>query len=151
MNICDAAILLVNGARGVDVGLINNFRLIKKLGKPAFFVVNHVDSDKCEYDSVIDQIRSTFGQGAVPIQFPETTGPAFTSIIDVLLNQKLTFKDGAAPVAEDIPAAVADKAQAMHDLVQEAAAENDEELMDKFFEEGELSIDEVRKGFRMGS
>ena len=42
LNICDAAILLVNGARGVDVGLINNFRLIKKLGKPAFFVVNHV-------------------------------------------------------------------------------------------------------------
>ena len=150
LNICDAAILLVNGTRGVDVGLINSFRLIKKLGKPAFFVVNHVDSDKCEYDTIIDQIRSTFGNIAVPIQFPETTGPSFNSVIDVILDQKLVFKDGAAVAAEAIPSSVADKAQAMHDLVQEAAAESEEELMNKFFEEGELDIEEVRRGFRLG-
>ena len=67
LNICDSAILVVNGSRGVDVGLINSYRLVKKLNKPAFFVINHVDSDKCEYDSVIEQIRSTFGTTCVPI------------------------------------------------------------------------------------
>lgn len=150
LNICDSAILLVNGSRGVDVGLINSFRLVKKLGKPAFFVINYVDSDKCEYDNVVEQIRSTFGTIAVPIQFPEQSGPQFKSIIDVLLNQKLSFADGQAFKAEDIPGAIADKAQAMRDTVTESAAENDEALMEKFFDQGELSIDEIRLGFRKG-
>ena len=150
LNICDSALLVVNGSRGVDVGLINSYRLVKKLNKPAFFVINHVDSDKCEYDNVVEQIRSTFGTTCVPIQFPEQAGPAFKSIIDVLLNQKLTFADGSAMKAEDIPGAVADKAQAMRDAVTESAAENDEELMEKFFDQGELSTDEIRAGFRKG-
>jgi len=150
LNICDAAILLVNGSRGVDVGLINSYRLVKKLGKPALFVINNVDSDKCEYDNVVEQIRSTFGKSSVPIQFPEQTGASFNTIIDVLLNQKLTFADGSAYKAEDIPASVADRAQIMREAVTEAAAENDEELMMKFFDEGELTIDEIRMGFRKG-
>ena len=150
LNICDSAILVVNGSRGVDVGLINSYRLVKKLNKPAFFVINHVDSDKCEYDNVVEQIRSTFGTTCVPIQFPEQAGPAFKSVIDVLLNQKLTFADGSAYKAEDIPGAVADKAQTMRDTVTESAAENDEALMEKFFDQGELSIDEIRAGFRKG-
>ena len=150
LNICDSAILVVNGSRGVDVGLINSYRLVKKLGKPAFFVINHVDSDKCEYDNVVEQIRSTFGTTCVPIQFPEQAGPSFKSVIDVLLNQKLTFADGSAMKAEDIPGSVADKAQTMRDTVTESAAENDEALMEKFFDQGELSIDEIRAGFRKG-
>ncbi len=150
LNICDSAVILVNGARGVDVGVINSYRLVKKLNKPAFFLINHVDSDKCEYDSVVEQIRSTFGTTCVPIQFPEQAGPSFKSIIDVLLNQKLTFTDGQPAKAEDIPAAVADKAQAMRDAITESAAENDEALMDKFFDQGELSTDEIRLGFRKG-
>ena len=150
LNICDSAILVVNGSRGVDVGLINSYRLVKKLGKPAFFVINHVDSDKCEYDNVVEQIRSTFGTTCVPIQFPEQAGPSFKSVIDVLLNQKLTFADGSPMKAEDIPGAVADKAQTMRDTVTESAAENDEALMEKFFDQGELSIDEIRAGFRKG-
>ena len=150
LNICDSAVLLVNGSRGIDVGLINNYRLIKKLGKPAFFVINYVDSDKCEYDNVVEQIRSTFGNSCVPIQFPEQSGPAFKSIINLLLNQKLTFADGSPAKAEDIPGAVSDKAQGMRETITESAAENDEELMEKFFDQGELSADEIGIGFRKG-
>jgi len=150
LNICDSAVLLVNGSRGVDVGLINNFRLIKKLGKPAIFVVNYVDSEKCEYDNIVEQIRSTFGQSAIPMQFPETTGPSFNAIVDVLLNRKLTFADAKPYTEEDIPGAVSSKAEEMNMAVQEAAAENDEELMNKYFEEGTLSIEEIRAGFRAG-
>ena len=150
LNICDAALLVVNGTRGVDVGLINSYRLVKKLGKPAFFLINHVDSEKCEYDNIVEQIRSTFGKSSVPIQFPEQSGPSFNVVIDVLLNQKLTFTDGSPVKAEDIPASVADRAQAMRETVTESAAENDEALMEKFFDQGELSIDEIRAGFRKG-
>ena len=141
---------MVNGSRGVDVGLINNYRLIKKLCKPAFFVINYVDSDKCEYDSVVEQIRSTFGTTCVAIQFPEHAGPSFNSVIDVLVNQKLTFTDGSDAKSEDIPASIASKAQSMRDTITESAAENDEELMEKFFDQGELSTDEIRAGFRKG-
>ena len=150
LNICDSAVLLVNGSRGVDVGLINSYRLIKKLCKPAFFVINYVDSDKCEYDSVVEQIRSTFGTTCVAIQFPEHAGPSFNSLIDVLINQKLTFTDGSDAKSEDIPASIASKAQSMRDTITESAAENDEELMEKFFDQGELSTDEIRAGFRKG-
>lgn len=150
LNICDAAVLVVNGTRGVDVGTINSYRLVKKLGKPAFFLINHVDSEKCEYDNIVEQIRSTFGKSSVPIQFPEQSGPGFKVIIDVLLNQKLTFTDGSPVKAEDIPDSVADRAQKMRETVTESAAENDEVLMEKFFDQGELSIDEIRAGFRKG-
>ena len=103
LNICDSAILLVNGSRGVDVGLINSYRLVKKLNKPAFFVINHVDSDKCEYDNVVEQIRSTFGTTCVPIQFPEQ----FPGI----LHRFLPFLDQhhilqPAPQACDLPVQV---------------------------------------------
>ena len=150
LNICDAAVLVVNGTRGVDVGLINSYRLVKKLGKPAFFLINFVDSEKCEYDNIVEQIRSTFGKSSVPIQFPEQSGPNFKVIIDVLLNQKLTFVDGSPVKAEDIPDSVADRAQKMRETVTESAAENDEVLMEKFFDQGELTIDEIRAGFRKG-
>ena len=150
LNICDAAVLVVNGTRGVDVGTINSYRLVKKLGKPAFFLINHVDSEKCEYDNIVEQIRSTFGKSSVPIQFPEQSGPGFKVIIDVLLNQKLTFTDGSPVKAEDIPDSVADRAQKMRETVTESAAENDEVLMEKFFDQGELTIDEIRAGFRKG-
>ena len=150
LEICDAAVLVVNGTRGVDVGLINSFRLVKRLGKPAFFVINHVDSDKCEYENVVEQIRQTFGKIAVPIQFPEPAGPGFNTIIDLILDQKLTFTDGQPMKAEAIPAAIVAKAENFRQAVTEAAAENDEELMMKFFDEGTLDIEEIRKGFRLG-
>lgn len=150
LAICDAAVLLVNGTHGVDVGLINNFRLVRKLNKPAFFVINHVDSEKLEYDNVVEQIRSTFGKIAVPIQFPENSGPGFNSIIDVLINQKITFAEGSAPKLENIPASVSDKAEMMREIITESAAENDEALLNKYFDEGELTVDEIRLGFRKG-
>ena len=150
ISICDAAVLLVNGTHGVDVGLINNFRIVRRLNKPAFFVINHADSDKLEYDNVVEQIRSTFGKIAVPIQFPESSGPGFKSVIDVLINQKITFAEGSAPKLEDIPASVSDQATMMREIITESAAENDEALLNKYFDEGELTVDEIRFGFRKG-
>ncbi|MCQ2111546.1 MAG: elongation factor G [Bacteroidaceae bacterium] len=150
LNICDSAIIMVNGARGVDVGVIKSYRLVRKLGKPAFFVVSNVDSDKCEYDAIIDQIRSTFGKTAVPIQFPEVSGPSFNSIVDLILDKKITFADGQPMKLEEIPSSEQDRAQAMYEMVQESAAVYDDDLMNKYFDEGALSVDEIRKGFRLG-
>ena len=151
LNMCDSAILLMNGQYTMEVGAINNRRLAGKLAKPLFFAVNYVDNEKCEYDNIVEQLRSQFGGGIYPVQFPVNAGPGFNSVIDVLEMKKYTYTaDGAAPQIEDIPASLADKAQTLHDAIVEAAAENDEALMDKFFDSGELSQDEIVTGLRKG-
>ena len=151
LNMCDSAILLMNGQYTMEVGAINNRRLAGKLAKPLFFAVNYVDNEKCEFDNIVEQLRSQFGGGIYPVQFPVNAGPGFNSVIDVLEMKKYTYTaDGAAPQIEDIPAALADKAQTLHDAIVEAAAENDEALMDKFFDSGELSQEEIVIGLKKG-
>ena len=87
----------------------------------------------------------------VPIQYPIATGPGFNALIDVLLMKKYSWKpEGGAPVIEDIPAEEMDKAMEMHKALVEAAAENDENLMEKFFEQDSLTEDEMREGIRKG-
>ena len=87
----------------------------------------------------------------VPIQYPIATGPGFNALIDVLLMKKYSWKpEGGAPVIEDIPAEEMDKAMEMHKALVEAAAENDEGLMEKFFEQDSLTEDEMREGIRKG-
>jgi elongation factor G len=133
------------------VGTQNCYRYVKKMKKPMMFVVNQVDNEKCDYDSVIEQLQSIYGSKVVPVQYPLNAGPGFSTIIDVLLMKKLTFVgEGKAPIVEDIPAEEYDKAKALHMELVEKAAENEEGLMDKFFETEELSTDEIRKGARMG-
>ncbi len=151
LNMCDSAVLLMNGQYNMEVGTINNHRTIKKLGKPVFFAVNYVDNEKCEFDNIVEAIRNQFGGGVYPVQFPEVAGPGFKSVIDILEMKRYTYTaDGAAPQVDEIPASCADKAQQLRDALVEAAAENDEALMDKFFEEGELSAEEVMAGLRKG-
>ncbi len=151
LNVTDAGVILVNGMYGVEVGTQNIFRQTAKLGKPVIFAVNKMDGENVDYDNVIEQMRDVFGNKVVPVQYPVATGPGFNSVIDVLLMKKLTWKaEGGAPTIEEIPADQADKAEELHSALIEAAAENDETLMDKFFEEGALSEDEMREGIRKG-
>ncbi|MBQ5731158.1 MAG: elongation factor G, partial [Bacteroidaceae bacterium] len=94
---------------------------------------------------------SIYGSKVVPVQYPLNAGPGFTTIIDVLLMKKLTYTgEGQAPIVEDIPAEEYDKAKALHMELVEKAAENEEGLMDKYFESEELTTDEIRMGARMG-
>ena len=151
MEVCNLAMMVINGQYGVEVGTQNCFRYIKKMKKPMMFVVNQVDNEKCEYDTVIEQLQSIYGSKVVPVQYPLNAGPGFSTIIDVLLMKKLTYTgEGQAPIVEDIPAEEYDKAKALHMELVEKAAENEEGLMDKFFESEELTTDEIRMGARMG-
>lgn len=151
LNMADVAILVMNGQYGVEVGTINSFRLIQKYKKPVFFVVNNVDNEKCEYDNIIEQIHSTLGVKAYPVQFPANAGPAFNSVVDVLSMKQFAYgAEGTEPAAADISGEFAGKAQSLRDALMEAAAENDESLMDKFFDAGELSADELMDGLHKG-
>lgn len=151
LNVTDTAVLLINGGRGPEVGTQNHFRYTEKLGKPVVFLVNQLDDEACDYDTVTEDLQSIYGTKAVVVQYPVKTGPDFNSLIDVLLMKKLTWgSDGGKPTIEDIPAEEADKAQELHKLLVEAAAENDEQLMEKFFETEHLTEDEMREGIRKG-
>ena len=151
LNVTDTAILLLNGQYGPEVGTQNHFRYTEKLGKPVIFLVNQLDHEKCDYDMVLEQLQSIYGSKVVPVQYPLATGPNFNSLIDVLLMKKYSWgPEGGAPTIEDVPAEEMEKATAMHKALVEAAAEHDETLMEKFFEQDSLTEDEMREGIRKG-
>ena len=151
LNVTDTAILLLNGQYGPEVGTQNHFRYTEKLGKPVIFLVNQLDSEKCDFDHVLEQLKENYGSKVVPVQYPLATGPDFNSLIDVLLMKKYSWgPDGGAPTIEEIPAEEMEKAQAWHKTLVEAAAEHDETLMEKFFESESLTEDEMREGIRKG-
>ena len=151
LNVTDTAVLLLNGKFGPEVGTQNHFRYTEKLGKPVIFLINQLDDEKCDYDVVLEQLQTIYGPKVVPVQYPVKTGPDFNSLIDVILMKKLVWgPEGGKPTIEDIPAEEMDKAQEMHKALVEAAAENDEQLMEKFFETEQLTEDEMREGIRKG-
>ena len=151
LNVTDTALLLINGQYGPEVGTQNHFRYTEKLGKPVIFLVNQLDSDKCDYHNVLDNLINIYGPKVVPIQYPLNEGPDFNSLIDVLLMKKYSWKpEGGAPIIEEIPEEEKERAMEMHRALVEAAAENDEELMEKFFETEALTEDELRLGIRRG-
>jgi len=152
LTVTDTAVLLINGQYGPEVGTQNHFRYTEKLGKPVIFLVNQLDSEKCDFHNTVEQLKEQFGdQKVVQIQYPLNEGPDFNSLIDVLLMKKYSWKpEGGAPIIEDIPASEMDKAMELHHALVEAAAENDETLMEKFFESESLTEDEMREGIRKG-
>ena len=151
LNVTDTAIILLNGQYGVEVGTQNHFRYTENLNKPVIFLVNQLVNEKCDYDNILEQLKEAYGSKVVPIQYPIATGPGFNALIDVLLMTQYSWKpEGGAPVIEDIPAEEMDKAMEMHKALVEAAAENDEGLMEKFFEQDSLTEDEMREGIRKG-
>ena len=151
LNVTDTGVIVINGQYGVEVGTQNIFRTTAQLNKPVIFALNQLDGDKADYDNVIEQMRDVFGPKVVPIQYPLACGAGFNSMIDVLLMKKYSWgPDGGVPTIEEIPAEELDKANALHKALVEAAAENDETLMEKFFEEEHLTEDEMREGIRKG-
>ena len=151
MGVCDLGLIVVNAQNGVEVGTQNIFRTTASLKQPVVFALNQMDGEKSDYENVMEQLREHFGQKIVAVQYPLESGPGFRSIIDVLIMKKLEWKaEGGVPEITDIPADQMEKAKELNQLLVEAAAENDETLMDKFFDQGTLSEDEMREGIRKG-
>ncbi len=151
LNVTDTGVILINSQYGVEVGTQNIFRTTQSLKKPVIFALNQLDGDKADYDNVMEQMREHFGNKIVAIQYPLQCGSGFNAMIDVLLMKKYSWgPEGGAPVIEDIPAEEMEKARELHQALVEAAAENDETLMEKFFDQGHLSEDEMREGIRKG-
>lgn len=151
LNVTDTGVILIDAQYGVEVGTQNIFRTTAQLSKPVIFALNQLDGEKADYDNVMEQMKDVFGNKIVPIQYPLNAGPGFNAMIDVLLMKKYSWgPDGGVPTIEDIPAEEMERALHMHQQLVEAAAENDETLMEKFFDQGHLTEDEMREGIRKG-
>ena len=151
LNVTDQAVILINGQYGPEVGTQNAFRYTDKLQKPVIFLVNQLDKENCDFDSILTSMKEIYGEKCVPVQYPIATGPDFNAVIDVLLMKKYSWKpEGGAPIIEEIPADQMEKAKELHAALVEAAAANDDTLMEKFFESESLTEDEMREGIRKG-
>ena len=151
LNVTDTALMVLNAQYGVEVGTINQFRYTEQFHKPVIFVVNQLDNDKADYDGTIAQLQDRWGSKVVPIQYPVTCGASFNAVVDVLKMKMYRWKpEGGVPDVLEIPAEESEKAMELHKALVEAAAEHDDVLMEKFFEEGTLSEDDMRAGIRAG-
>ena len=151
LNVTDTGVIVIDSQYGVEVGTQNIFRYTETLHKPVIFAMNQLDGEKADYDNTIEQLRESFGNKIVQIQYPISCGASFNAMIDVLKMKMYKWKpEGGTPEVLEIPAEEKEKAADLHQKLIEAAAENDEGLMEKFFDQGILSEDEMREGIRKG-
>lgn len=151
LHVTDCALMVVNAQYGLEVGTINQFRQTRKFKKPVIFIINQLDHDKADFDSSFTQLQEHYGTKVVAVQFPVQTGTNFHQVVDVLKMKLYEWgPDGGKPEVKDIPNELMDKAKMYQQALVEAAAENDETLMEKFFDAGTLTEDEMREGIRKG-
>jgi len=151
LRVADTALMVINAQNGVDVGAEIQWRWTKRMNAPVFFVVNQLDHEKANFDETLRQLKQYFGGSVMPFQYPVNAGVGFDSVIDLLQMKLLKFPVGGGKVVvEEIPAGEKAKADEMHNALIEAAAENDEKLMDKYFEAGTLTEEEMAQGLKMG-
>ena len=150
-RVCESGLLVVNAQQGVEVGTENFIRLASDKKLPLVVAVNQLDADKADWESVQSSLHEAMGKKLVYIQFPVNVGPAFDGFVDVLTNKYYHFKD-ANGTREDleIPENLKEQAEEMRQELIERAAEYDDTLMEKFFEAGSLTEDEIRKGLNRG-
>ena len=151
LNVSDMALMLIDAPHGVEVGTINQFRYTKKLNKPVVFVINQIDHDKADYENTLANLKEIYGNKVVPVQYPVTSGTSFDSIIDVLKRKMYKWApDATAPEVLEIPESEEERAEEYYQALLEAAAENDDTLMEKYFDQGTLSEEEMREGIQKG-
>jgi elongation factor G len=151
LKVTDLAVVLLNAQSGVEVGTDIAWDILEEFKTPRMFFINRVDKEHADFDSAVSQAQEAFGNSVCVIQFPESQGENFNSVIDVLHMKKLTFESGSGKMkVEDIPADQQGKADEYRNILVEKIAESDDEILEKYFEEGELSEDDLIKGLRAG-
>lgn len=145
MKVADTAIYVMNAREGVQVGTELAWSFGEITNTPSMFVINHLDEAESDFRRLVDQIKERFGRGATVVQI--AGGGGTRSIIDVLRMQQLTYPEGQTePEISDIDAAFREEAEELHQTLVEDIAENDMELMELYFEQGELTEKQMRDG-----
>ncbi|HPG08199.1 MAG TPA: elongation factor G [Saprospiraceae bacterium] len=150
LKVASTGVMVLNGAHGVEVGTEIIWEYIEKFQTPTIFVINQMDHEKCDYDNTLEQAQNRFGSKVFPIQYPLNQGKDFNAIVDILRMTVYEFPpEGGKPEKVDIPADEMARAQELHNQLVEIAAENDEGLMEIFFDKGSLTEEELTKGLKI--
>lgn len=146
----DLVMITISAANGVEIGTERVRELADRYGLPRFYAINKLDRENVDFDKVFSELQERFGKKVVLAQFPVETGPNFCKIIDVLKMKLLTFNsDKSGKFDEsDIPADLVGKAEGLRNQLVESVAESDDALLEKYFEAGELTEDQLRTGFK---
>ncbi|MEM6327958.1 MAG: elongation factor G [Bacteroidota bacterium] len=144
LKAADTAIFVLDASEGVQVGTELGWTYTEQTETPAMFVLNKLDTGDSDFEAALARVKERFGNAAVPVQLPGGSGTR--TIIDVLLMKQIRFEADGSQTVEPIAEAFAERASELHNELVESIAENDEGLMELYFEKGELSEDEMRKG-----
>ncbi|MBL7904399.1 MAG: elongation factor G [Bacteroidales bacterium] len=151
LHVADTAFMLINGQNGVEVGTEINFRQTNAIKTPVVFLINHLEHEKSSFEESMRQLKTQFGNNVTALQFPVNEGQSFNAIIDVLQQKMFKYPAGGGKAEVlDIPAEHKAKAEEMLNNLIESAAENDEAIMDAFFENGTLTPEELKRGLKLG-
>ncbi len=149
LNVADSALIVLSATSGLTVGTQKAWKLCKKRDLPRAFVVNRMDAENANYENVVDELTAAYGSAVSPLQWPILEGGKFVGYVN--LWNKMAYRFDGINVKEcDIPDDIAAIVQDHRNALVESAAENDEELMERFFEGGDLSNDDMACGLQMG-
>ncbi|MEY4203225.1 MAG: hypothetical protein RL013_928 [Bacteroidota bacterium] len=151
LKVADTALMILNARNGVEVGTELIWEYIEKNETPTILVINQLDHEKADFETTLEQARARFGNRVIPFQFPVNQGPGFNAIIDALRMVMYKFPAGGGkPEKQPVPAEYQARANELHAALVEAAAENDDALMERFFEEGTLNEEDLARGLKTG-
>ncbi|MEG1573393.1 MAG: GTP-binding protein, partial [Bacteroidales bacterium] len=151
LNVVETALVLVNATSGIEVGTEIIWRKAQKLNTPILFVINQVDHEKANFEESVRQLKESFGEKVTVAQYPIHVGPQFDALIDLVLHKMIKFpKNGGAVEIVEIPTEEKEKADEMYRLLVEASAQGADDLMEKYFETNDLTIEEMRRGIKLG-
>lgn len=151
LRVADTCVIVINAQNGVEVGTELIWKYVDEYNKPVMFAINQVDHPKADFDESLAALKSNFGNAVTQMQYPVNQGEGFDSIIDLLKMVMYKFPaEGGKPQKLPIPESEKEKANQLHNELVEKAAENDERLMEKYFEKGTLDEDEMREGLKLG-
>jgi elongation factor G len=151
LQVAGLGLMVIDASTGIGAGTESANRHAEAANAKMVFVLNHLDNENANFDQTIENLKSKFGNKVTVVQYPIETGPGFNTIIDVLKMKMYTYKpEGGKPEISDIPASEKERADELHNELIEMAAENEESLMELYFEQGSLSEDDMRKGMRIG-
>lgn len=150
-RVADTCVVVINAQHGVEVATDLIWDYIDRFNKPTIFAINQVDHPKSDFEAALASLRDRFGGAVTQMQYPYNEGEDFNAIIDLLKMVMYKFPvDGGKPKKVAIPESEKEKADRLHNELVEKAAENDEALMEKYFEKGTLDEDEMREGLKLG-
>ena len=151
LPVVEAALVVVNAQSGIEVGTEIAFRYANRFNTPLVIAMNQLDAEKANFDEYVRELQEEFGEKVTLIQYPVNAGLGFDSFIDLVTQRMYKYpKGGGKAQIEDIPASESDRVEELRMKLVENAATGDDSLMEKYFEEGDLSLEDIRKGLKMG-